>query len=45
MALVKKIVEAHGGNIEVFSELGKGTEFRVILPMRIKSVSELIEVR
>ena len=45
LALVKKIVEAHGGNIEVFSELGKGTEFRVILPMRIKSVSELIEVR
>ena len=30
--LVKAIVEAHKGRIDVSSELGKGSEFRIILP-------------
>ncbi len=34
LAITKSIVEAHGGQIEVFSELGKGTTFVVRLPRR-----------
>jgi signal transduction histidine kinase len=32
LAICKRIVEAHGGNIEVASELGAGTTFTVFLP-------------
>jgi signal transduction histidine kinase len=31
--VVKQIVEAHGGRIEVYSTLGKGTTFHVRLPL------------
>lgn len=34
LAIVKSAVEAHNGEIEVFSELGKGTTFTVTLPVR-----------
>lgn len=34
LAIVKSIVEAHGGNVEVESELGKGSCFYVSLPKK-----------
>jgi len=32
LSLVKLTIEAHGGHVEVESELGKGTTFRIVLP-------------
>src|SRR5437016_4760574 len=37
MAISKKIVEAHEGAIEVASEVGRGTEFKITLPLPAKS--------
>jgi signal transduction histidine kinase len=34
LVVIKTIVEAHGGRITVVSEVGKGTTFTVILPVR-----------
>ncbi len=34
MSIVFKIIDKHGGHIEVNSELGKGTEFILFLPVR-----------
>jgi len=34
LAIARKIVEAHGGSIEVHSQPGQGTRFRIALPNR-----------
>jgi signal transduction histidine kinase len=37
MAISRKIVEAHQGTIDVVSEVGRGTEFKVTLPLPTSS--------
>ena len=39
LAVSKRFIEAHEGSIEVQSEDGKGTEFRVKLPIHQKNVN------
>jgi signal transduction histidine kinase len=34
--IVKTLIEKHGGRIEVDSEVGNGTQFHVILPVKGK---------
>ena len=33
LAIVKHVAQAHGGRVDVESRMGKGTTFRVILPL------------
>ena len=34
LAITKKLVELHGGKVEVASEYGKGSVFSIILPIK-----------
>jgi two-component system phosphate regulon sensor histidine kinase PhoR len=36
LSYVKAIVQKHGGNISVDSELGRGSTFKVYLPFKIE---------
>ena len=40
LAISKRIVEMHGGSIEVESELGIGSTFRIMLPLRVEERRE-----
>ena len=42
LSIVKSIVEMHGGKIEVFSEIGKGSEFVFNIPIKILEEENVI---
>jgi two-component system OmpR family sensor kinase len=33
LSIVKYIIDAHNGKIELFSEVGKGSRFRLLFPL------------
>ena len=40
LAIARRIIEMHGGTISVTSELGAGSTFRVIVPIRVEQQEE-----
>ncbi|MCV4754623.1 ATP-binding protein, partial [Escherichia coli] len=39
LSIVKHVVQRHGGELDIHSEPGKGSEFRIIFPaLRVKRV-------
>ena len=45
LTLVRQIVEAHGGKIEVDSEAGKGSTFRLMFPAELADAAEVVPMR
>jgi PAS domain S-box-containing protein len=43
LSIVKALVELHGGSVKVFSQLGKGSEFIIELPVKILEDDQLLE--
>ncbi|MCR4949493.1 MAG: response regulator [Treponema sp.] len=43
LTIAKSLAEIMGGNIEVMSELGKGTEFTAVIPLSIPTLTEIEE--
>ncbi|HIK09392.1 MAG TPA: PAS domain S-box protein [Oscillatoriaceae cyanobacterium M33_DOE_052] len=41
MAIVKQCVELHGGRISFVSEVGVGTQFRVVIPFKVQPLPEI----
>ncbi|HKF72886.1 MAG TPA: GAF domain-containing protein, partial [Stellaceae bacterium] len=41
LAISKRIVEMHGGSLTVDSELGKGSTFRVVVPVQVEAAREV----
>lgn len=43
LSIVRRLVDIHGGNIEVVSEFGKGTVFTFSIPTAVETVSGTLE--
>jgi two-component system phosphate regulon sensor histidine kinase PhoR len=43
LSYVKKIVAAHGGEIWVESELGKGSTFKILMPISLKNANQNVK--
>jgi signal transduction histidine kinase len=44
LAIVKRIAVAHGGNVSVRSQLGKGSAFTIMIPVRESAPAQTVEL-
>ncbi len=45
LAISKRLITRMGGFINVFSEYGKGTEFRFVIPLKVKNPAPFISIK